>query len=168
MTYERFVIRSLLYHQERSFAYALAPNTTAAAMPSVFAASAGAACVTNGVDVQGAAQPSAGVVGAVFWPGASQAAFYSCNDPALSGGTLTLSVNMPAMVVVRVNATAVSVSVSQPLALGSTVVVTVSRTATGQGCTPGAGGQGTDFALETSNDPNYIGAPVTVACELAA
>lgn len=161
--------------QGRAFSYILAPNVSAGAMPGVFADAAGVRCVVNSPAVQGAAQPSAGVVGAVFWPPqgpssattAGPAPTFSCSDGAFPGGALAVATRTPAMVLVRVNGTAVSVSVSQPLSLGATVVVTVSGNATGPGCSPSSEvGGATDFAVQTSADPNFIGAPVTVVCSL--
>lgn len=153
--------------QGHSFAYSLLPNVTASAMPGMFNSSAGVSCVTNNAQIQGAAQPAIGVAGAVFWPGPNNSALsYECDDPSFPGGALAISSNVPAIVLTRVNVTSLSVVVSQSLELGARVVVSVSRKATGPGCSASSNGEGTDVSIQTSTDPNYLGAPVMVVCEI--
>jgi hypothetical protein len=154
--------------QGASFAYALAPNVSAVDMPGVFVSGAGLSCLANSPQVQGVAVPSEGVLGAVFWPQQPvppSPPAYVCDSAAFPPGTgISFYAHSPAMVLVRVNASAVSVSVSQPLRLGPTIV-TVSRTVSGLGCSPSQTEGATDFTIPTaSDDPNFVGAPVTVVC----
>jgi hypothetical protein len=153
-----------------SYAYAVVPNVSAAAMPAIVAGNAGAACVYNTPTVMGVADPAVRVTQAVFWAEAGGA--YGCADAA-SGYGMNVTANLAALVVVTETGAdgaggSVAVTISNPVTPSATVAITVSRQAAGPGCSPGAQPGTTVFNVTLPSNPNYLGASVTVACTRTA
>lgn len=150
-----------------AFAYTLAPNVSSADAGATAAAAAGTACATNSVDVQGVAEPAAGLVAAVVWaPGGGALSCGAAFPPA--GDALRVVTDRDAIVLVRVNGTHVVVSAAHPAlaAAGTTVRVSVNRaTAAAAGCA--AAGGGTDVSVALPPAGPFMGATSSVACALA-
>jgi hyaluronate lyase len=150
-----------------AFAYVLAPNVSAADAGAAAAAGAGVACVTNGLDAQGAADVRGGLLAAVVWAPRGAALTCAAAFPP-SGAPLALATDRDAAVLVRVNATHLVVSAAHPAAAagGAAVHVTVSRAArAAPGCAPdGAASTVVTLALPPAGP--FLGATTTVTCAL--
>lgn len=147
-----------------AYSYAVLPATAAADMPAAAATLGGVerACVVSTPEVQGAADPLQGVTQVVFFAAGS----YACT--AASGWSITVSSPAPAIVLVREDAGSVTVWAAHPFLAGpAAAVVTVSRAASGAGCSPAAAGGGTTFSVPYPLVDDDRGATVSRSCAKA-
>jgi hypothetical protein len=152
------------------FAYVLAPNVTAADMPSLDSmpgGPAGAACIYAGANVHGASAAGGEVVLAVFWSGGGE--YAPCDSSAGGGGGV--SADGAGMVVVRRPAAGgLTVSAAHPTRRSGALTVTVTGVAgavSGAGCAAGAAPGSVVVTLPLPTSADYVGSSVVVTCTRA-